>query len=272
MNQFFEYTTFQDFLRDRYERLKATRPNFSARAFAKKAGIKSPSFFQMISTGKRKLTIETAERFSTALGLSSFEKECLLTACAFDRAKDAKSKQRLLEKLAKLQRQVAPSTAMNRRHVEILSDPINLKLYLLGQSSAFKSSANWLRKNLPDTLSTKDVEQRIGFLLDSGLWIKSGDSIKTMAPSINSRDAVHNLELIKTHQNLLEEAKRSITNATAEERIATGQTFLFDPKRLPEIKARIDAFKSELESDFECIDSTHAFHIQLAFFELGRTK
>lgn len=225
----------------------------------------------MVCEGQRKLTVETAERFSVALGLTSFEKDCLVTACTLERAKDAKSQQRLSTKLAKLKRQVEPDAPMNKRHVEILSDLDNLKLYLLAQSKQFKSSPNWISKNLSTNLSLNDIEHRIALLLDSGLWIKEDRTIRTMAPSIDTGDAIHREALIQTHKQIFYEAKRSLTETTTKERVIAGRTFLCDPKSIPEIKARIDAFRNDLESDFECLDSTKAYQIQLAFFEIGKT-
>ncbi len=69
----FEYSSYRDYLRDLYSYLKASRPYFSYRYFAAKAGFNSPNFLKLVIDGKRNLSSDSVKRFATALKLERDE-------------------------------------------------------------------------------------------------------------------------------------------------------------------------------------------------------
>jgi hypothetical protein len=160
---------------------------------------------------------------------------------------------------------------MERDHVRVLSDLVNLKLYLLAQCQTFSSRPEWLLARLPATETADSVARRIDLLLRSGLWVCQDRSIRTVAPTIDTGDGLAEEHLHQTHENLLTAAREAL-DAPAERRVFGGQTFLFDRRRLAAIADRVASFKQELEAEFEDLTSDHAYQVHIAFFELEPGK
>ncbi len=264
---FFTHPSWREFLRDRYQTLKATKPKFSARWLARKSGLRSPSYFQLVIEGERQPSAEALAKFALGLGLSKYETECLVTAGTLEAETDPATRRRLADKLARLAARPAAAPEMAARHVAILAEPLNLKLYLLAQHTGFKLEPRWLLARLPERAAT-DLEKRLALLLDSGLWLRTKRGVQTLAPTIRTGDALAARDLERTHENLLAAASRAVTTQAAGRRIVGGRTFLFDPRRMAEVEARIEAFKQELEAEFETLASDRVYQLHLSFFEL----
>ncbi len=265
-SDFFQHNDYRAFLGARFVRLKAVKPQASARWLAQRSGVSSASYFGLVVKGRRNLSLDYAERFAVGLELSDFERDCLVTAVRFDQENRPRERGRLAEKLAKLKSSCADAPLMGPDQAQILSDPLNLKLYLLAQSKAFRFSAKWLRRQMPSILTEKDLDHRVEDLLRAGLWEIEGDGIKVLAPKIRTGDAAVALE--QTHKNLLAEVEHALFTQSHERRVLGGRTFLFDPRRLAEVARRIDAFKRDLEAEFESLDSVSAYQLHIAFFDL----
>ena len=66
----FQYLDAREYLRAYYTFKKETSRAFSYRAFAKRAGLKSPNYLKLVIDGDRNLSGEMAIRFGQALGLT----------------------------------------------------------------------------------------------------------------------------------------------------------------------------------------------------------
>lgn len=268
MKHFFEFRDYRDFLRYRYEIVRATRPRFSVRAFAADCKVNSPSYFSLVLEGKRKLSVDYARRFARGLKLTALETQCLEVAVALERAKTPREKSAMLHQLQKLESRAGAAVVVAPSHVKILSDLVNLKIYLLAQSHAFQFSNAWIARELGGIVTALQVEERVGLLLSSGLWKLAHGKIVTVAPSISTGDRLTESYLHESHLALLDASKRAVREQDAAQRIANGQTFLFDRKRLPEVEKRMEDFKRALEADFECLDAKRVYQLHMTFFEI----
>jgi uncharacterized protein (TIGR02147 family) len=264
---------YRSFLADRYRLLKATKPNISARAFARKAGIASPSYFGLVIQGKRKLSVDYADKFALGLGLSREETEWLRLAVRFEHAKTPAERNALAATLARHRLRQTLEASITPNQVRLLADLKTLKLYLLAQCRSFQLDLRWIRCRFNRGLPPEEISQRIEHLLTSGLWRregKGGKGVTTVAPRVRTGDELAEADLAMTHKNILEAAKRSVDDHTSSERVLGGRTFLFDPKRLPEVKERVEAFKRDLEAEFEDLSADRAYQLSVAFFELEK--
>jgi uncharacterized protein (TIGR02147 family) len=272
-SNFFQFPSYRDFLKDRFAHLKATKRGFSARSFANRAGINSPSYFGLVASGRRRLSLEYAEKFAVGLGLSGLETECLKAAVALEHCRGPrKQRDLLLKRLGSLRQRVSVVPELAAHHLRILSDPLTLKLYLLAQSHKFQLNTKGLAAQLPRDLPSAAIESRVAALLDSGLWRRDGQTVRTIAPTVRTGDDRAELHLNKTHVNLLAAARKALDQDPASARVFGGRTFLCDRVRIPEIQERIEAFKRDLEAEFETFDATSVFQLHLAFFELEKPR
>jgi len=268
MKTFFDYENYREFLLERYQFLKATKSGFSARFFARKAGVSSPSYFNLVIKGERTLSIEYADKFAKGLSLNADEKKCLKTALRLEKEKSPTEREKLLYDLERLKKKIRETCVISNSHVEILSDLINLKLYLLAQSHQFQFNARWILAHFNRQIGAEELEQRINLLINSGLWKISEGNVQTLAPIIKTGDYLLEKSLMQTHFNLLEFQKKQLKEKNAQERIFGGRTFLVDRSNISRIEKRINQFKEELECEFEDLNATSVYQLHVSFFEL----
>ncbi len=264
----YNYPSYRDFLKERFQFLKSIKPHFSARYFAKKAKIGSPSYFNLVAAGKRRLSHEYAERFAQGLELNQKERDFLLLHVAIENCRDQARKVKLLGQLESLKKREKTEAALDSNHIKILSDLLTLKIYLLGQSKQFKMSNAWLVTQLGGKHSEKTVEKRVNLLIQSGLWKLEGQTIAVLAPSIKTGDIFHEKYLLKTHLDILAHQRKNLKTRNGEERVVGARTFLFDKSDLPKVRSRIEAFRKDLEAEFEQMNSTHVYQLAVSFHEL----
>lgn len=264
---FFEHENYIEFLNYRYNHLKATKPHFSTRYFAKQSGVKSPSYLGLVLNGKRKLSVDYAKKFAKGLHLSTFHTDCIVSAVALENTKEQKKRIELQEAIARLKWRESERKKIDHDHIEVLADLLNLKLYLLAQSECFQYKVSWVSKQFGEQIPLEIIESRMNLLIESGLWKPEGESVKICAPSLVTGD-VESLGLVKSHENSLEASKRSLNHEPYENRITEGLTILFDPNNMPELREKIKTFKADVEMDLEKTASTRVYQMHINFFEL----
>lgn len=261
------FSNYRDLLKQRYDYLKATNKNFSARYLAKKAHLGSPSFFQMIVKGERRLSSTIGKRLIKAMGFSPPAAEFIQLNIEMERATKLDDRKALLKRIQSLQSREAQT--LSPSHVQILSDPLNVKLYLLAQSVHFSFNIKTIQQlMLPQKVTADILTKRIDLLVSSGLWVRDADGVvRTIAPSVKTGDAQSHDYLAMFHDNLLQLARAAI-DRPSEDRIYGSRTFLFDPQRLDDVKSDIEQFRQTLESKYEDLKSPRVYTLQLSFFEL----
>src|SRR5688572_21898035 len=90
----YQYLDYRRFLDDWFTEKKSTNPRFSHRLFARKANLRSPSFFLAVVQGKRNLTASTLEGFIEALDLTNEEAAFFSSLVAFAQAETTEERER----------------------------------------------------------------------------------------------------------------------------------------------------------------------------------
>lgn len=71
----YDFSSYRDFLKDRYRQLKECDPTFSFRSFSKDAGFGSPNYLKLVMDGKRNLSDEAIAKFAKGIRLDRHESE-----------------------------------------------------------------------------------------------------------------------------------------------------------------------------------------------------
>lgn len=270
MDTCFEY---RQFLRERYQAQKRANPQFSARYFARRAKISSPSYFSMIISGERKLNVKFAKKIAFGLKLNERETKLLIKTAEYETCEDSNQKIRILGEVKKLTQKLELPKLMPISHVDILSRPLELGLYVLSQSNKFLYDAHWIQKQsgfdkLPKTILKKAMQ----VLIDTGLWQVLDSKIIVKPPNLETGSRLPTNELKLSHLRFLEIAKYCLMNIPADRRVFMGQTFLTDPKKIELVEKYLSQFKSEFESEFEDLNSSSVYQLHLAFFPLTSSE
>lgn len=266
MNETFDY---REFLKHRFEDNKSTRPQFSARYFARRAGMSSPSYFSMIVSGKRKLSLKFARKVAKGLNLSDQETKLVVKAVELESSDDPRQKIRLMDELKKLGQKIHLPKLVPQSQIEILSRPLELALYVLSQSNQFKYNLDWIRKQPGfSEIGVTPLKKAMQTLVDSGLWRVDDNQITVRPPNLESSSRSPGTALQLSHLRFLEIAKNSLIKANADQRVFVGQTFLCDPNKMKQIEKRLSEIKSEFETEFEDLNSTSVYQLHIGFFPL----
>lgn len=268
MKTIFEHQNYLEFLRDRLALLKGMGKPYSARRLAQLAGYSSPSYFRMVITGQRALTLDAAKRFCAALKLSGIERDFLLCCVELERAHNEKERVKLIAKKDALKRASVPASQLSFSHGAILSDPVNLKLYLLAQSNEFRLDLKWIVSKFYGKLTERAIQDRVELLLKENLWKEIDGKITALAPILESGSEVSDRYLYESHTRFMKLARSALENKNSQERVVGARTFLFDPARMSELKQRINQIKAQLEAEFECLDSSRVYQCHISFFEI----
>src|SRR5262245_35695049 len=95
----FEYVDYRAYLRDYYAHAKRARRGFSHRAFSRRVGLGSPNHLKRVMDGTRNLTLDMANRFAEALGLSGDAGEYFVQLVRLGQGRTSLERSRVYEKL-----------------------------------------------------------------------------------------------------------------------------------------------------------------------------
>jgi uncharacterized protein (TIGR02147 family) len=97
----FDHLDYRAYLREFYRDQKEQRRPFSFRAFARRAGIRSYNYLQLVMKGERDLSSNMATQFARGCGLEGNEAEYFCELVAFGQAKSADERNRVYERICR---------------------------------------------------------------------------------------------------------------------------------------------------------------------------
>lgn len=270
MTSLFDY---RKFLNERYQTQKLSNARFSARYFARKVGMSSPSYFSMIISGKRKLSTKFASKVAKGLKLNDRETQLIIKSIELESCDNPSLKLRLINEVNKLSQKITQPKLIQETHIEILSRPLELSLYVLSQSTQFVYDAAWVSKQ-PGFAEIKmtSLRRAMHTLVESLLWQVDGEKITVRPPDLETGSRNLGPALKLTHLRFLEMAKHTLVKYSSEQRIFLAQTFLFNPVKMAEIEKRLSQFKMELEAEFEDFSSTSVYQLNLGFYPFNSSE
>lgn len=269
MSALFDY---RKFLSERYQTQKLSNAHFSARYFARKAGMSSPSYFSMIISGKRKLSPKFAGKVAKGLKLNDRETQLILKSAELESCDNPLLKLRLMNEVNKLSQKVVQPKLMHETHIEILSRPLELSLYVLSQSTQFVYDVAWVCKQPGfSEIKITSLKRAMHTLVESSLWQVEDRKIIVRPSDLEAGSRSLGPALKLSHLRFLEMAKHVLVKRSPEQRVFLAQTFLCNPDKMAQIERRLSQFKLELEAEFEDLNSTSVYQLNLGFypFKLG---
>ncbi len=218
-----EYIDYRKYIRDYYDERKS-RIGFSWGSFAKLAGISSPVFLQYVCEGKKNLSENTAPQVATAMGLVGYEANFFQLLVAYDNAKNAESKKRILDSITDLSRihKVRSVVADEYDFFKSWKNSLIRELAPAMPGATSRQIASATRHHV----TTNEVNDILEFLQQTGHLVKDENgnfhqqdrSLKMNPSSIRSAVA-HDLQL-----QMAELATNALKNENAEGRNITGLT------------------------------------------------
>jgi len=244
----FAYLDYRAYLRDHYRWGKKHR-NLSHRAFARRAGVKSPSFLKRVMESKRNLSEQSAERVGEACRLEGEALTYFQDLVRFNQAKTSDERRVAYERLQGFARYRRVHT------LEVHRDAYHAHWYLpaireLAGSPLFRDDPKWIANNLRPRIKVSEAKAALRTLEEMGLLERDEDgALRQTDAIVSTGPETASVHLARFHKGMIARGAASIDEFPSPERDISSLTLCVDANGLQRLKRRIQAFRRELLLD-----------------------
>ena len=240
------FTDYRAFLREMVKFLRAVRPGFSFRSFARRAGFASPNYLKLVSDGLRNLAPESVEKFARGLGLSKREQEIfrILVLIANARSDDERNALFL-----RLRERIGADEVTRLRDDQFAVYEVWWALVIrdMAQLPDFQLDPRWIGRRLRPRVRPAQVQRALDLLLRLGLLVKDADGkVHATERTVSTGPEVQSLAVRNYHRSLIELANGALDEIPREERNITSVTVLLSRDGYAEAVAEIAKLRRRL--------------------------
>jgi uncharacterized protein (TIGR02147 family) len=233
-------------LADYHRDAQSKNPAFSVRAFLKKAGISSPSFFKQILEKERRLTPAACEKFLNAMSLNHTEADYFRTLVLFNQAKNSQEKQLHYEQLRSLghKAKVHIVSSSQYDYYQHWYTPVIRELVCM---PSFTGDLQKLSRQLKPSVNAREIKKSIILLEKLELIIKKEDGKYYQQDNLlHTGDEVQSLAIRRFNQQMTKLAGESLDRFPLEERNVRGISFSASTETYKKIEAEITRFHDKI--------------------------
>jgi uncharacterized protein (TIGR02147 family) len=261
-----EYLDYRAYLKDMFSFMKKSNPHFSYRYFSRVAGFASPNFLQLVMSGKRNLTPESAAKICKGFNLKKSEREYFENLVWLNQSNNHEDKNHYYKKIVNLKGN-PQVRKLDKAAYEYFSQwyyPAVRELIVLGNR---KWTPERITEAISPKITIKEAEKAIKALFELNLIsvneegeYRQNEAFLTTGPEVQS------LAVANFHKSMMKLGTESIDAHSHEKRDITSLTVSIKSDRIVELKAllaktRRDILK-EYCSDNEC-DTVYQLNMQL---------
>jgi uncharacterized protein (TIGR02147 family) len=242
----FDYLDYRAYLRDFYRDQKAQARPFSFRAFARRAGIRSYNYLQLVMKGERDLSPTMATQFARGCGLEANESAYFCELVSFGQAKTTEERNRAYERLS----QFRPFRAAHR--LEPAQAAYHECWYIpaireLVTHPDFSDDPRWIASVLRPNISVSQAKNALQTLSDLGLIIRDNSGqFKQTDAVVTTGSGPLGHHIVNYHRTMMVQAAKSLDEVPRDERDISSITLSIREDAIATLKQRIDAFRKEL--------------------------
>jgi uncharacterized protein (TIGR02147 family) len=269
----FEFQDYREYLRRFYEVEKASSPTFSYRAFALRAGVRSPNHLKRIMDGDRSLTPAMLPRYSLALGLGTSEEAYLGALIAFTEARTHRERDKAYRKLLGFA-DYRRAHRLDAQHAEYHARWYIPAIRELTRRADFKLDAKWVARAVKPSITEVEAKDALRVLKELGLIardqrgrVQQTNAVLTTGPQ--TRGA----HIRRYHQTMLEQATIAMDTFAADERDFSCVTSCFDEDGVQNLKQLIAEFRRQVIALAESAsDPAQVVQVNIQMFPLSDRK
>jgi uncharacterized protein (TIGR02147 family) len=246
MNSIIEYIDYRLFLKEYYLFQKRSFKYFSYRYFAKKAGIKSPTFYIEVVEGKKNLSRGMIGRFCKAIKFTPKEAAYFKSLVLFNQAKTAEEKQehylvmRSMEN-AKSEKVLDPDQYdyFAQWHTVVIRELVTM--------FDFKDKWEALALSVYPAISAPEAKSSVELLMRLGLIEKSpkGNYIQKDT-ALTTQSGIGSLAVREFNRSMIARALAALDEIPKQKRNIFGVTVGISPAMFDLVCAEMQAFKDRI--------------------------
>jgi len=241
----FEYYDYRLFLRDLVEYEKNRNPVFSNRYIVQRAGFKSPTALKHVIDGKRNLSLESANKFASALKIEGNKRHYFLTLVLFNQTDSLSEREKYLKELVELKRSENPSLLGEEKY-DVLSKWYHLAIREIVDLPDFKNSVKWISRILSPQITMQDVADSLDLLKKLGLIQKKEGRYQQNENTLETDERVQSVKVAEYHRQMIQLGAESITRFPGNERDISGTTLRISREDVQNVKVLLREFRKKL--------------------------
>jgi uncharacterized protein (TIGR02147 family) len=267
----FQYLDYRAFLRDWYRAHNRDGRSFSFRAFARRAGLKSPNYLKLVMDGERNLTPQTAERFAKGLGLEDDGASYFVDLVGFNQASSQAERNKQYARLTSF-RGYRKAHKIDLAHAAYHSAWYMPAIREMAASPSATSDPDWIAEKLVPAITRTEAQRAIETLVALGLLVRDADGrLRQVDSLVSTGPEVQGLHIANYHRAMMERAAASIDLVAPEERDISSLTLCVAEDGLRRFKERVKRFRREL-LELSALDDDPVQVIQINFQLFPLTK
>ena len=244
--EIYTYLDYRKFLADWFAHQKATRKNYSHRAFVKRTGQRSPSLLSDVINARRNLTPAGLEGFLRAMKLSQPQARFFSALVDLDQAETPDEKNAAWANVAATQR-FRSSRRLEGDGFRYLSTWYLPAVRELANRENFRDDPVWIADQIRPRITIAQARDALDLLIEMDLLRHgSGDSIVFGGGSVVTPHEVASLAVRNYHDGMLERARGAIHQFESAERHFLGVTVSVPVELIPELKEELNAVQERV--------------------------
>jgi len=265
---------FLSFLREEIYRRKEKRSSLNFSQLAKKIGI-STSLLSLILSGKRRVSLTTAEALSQGFGFRGRKRNYFLTLARLHNARTEEEKWNIQNELMKIRQQsdekISSESLLELRQYRLISDWYYSVIYVLCGLKNVEHHPGSFQARLGPEVSLEEIGRALLDLEALGLIKKVEERYVQTMNAVSTGSDKKDAAIYKYHRDMLRRAEASLKLPSHRREIA-GLSIAIPREKISVVKSKIRDFISDLNvylSQFDEADGVYQFNTQL--FELTQS-
>jgi uncharacterized protein (TIGR02147 family) len=258
------YQEYRTFLRDTFDRRRTNNASYSLRAYARDLDV-SPPQLSCVLRGKKGLSLVSAQRVATNLGLSKKDQERFRLLVEKE---DARSSDKRTTALRQIRKGAESGKFLELKldTYRLVSDWYHYSILELTAIPGVSITPDLVAAMLGLTPAVAKAAiarlSRLGLLKKVGRrWIKSEAHLTTT-------DGVPSEAIRETNRQLLQKALAALEQQPLDERDFSTVTFAINPEKLPDAKRIIAAFRRQMIGLLETPPQSELYCLAVQLFRL----
>ncbi len=270
----FNYMDYRLFLHDLFESKKKSKSSFSARAFARQAGLKAPGYLGLVIRGARNLSSSSALAFGKTLKLSPKEISYFKTLVLFNQTDIESDKEHYYEQLKELKPPLK-AKGLEKFQYEYFHFHYFVVIREMVALPHFQEDYDWIASHVTPPIRPFEAKHALEVLLRLKLIErdKKGRLVQTDS-IVKTPEEVSSMEIISLNRDLLLTAQKVLLTLSSLERDYTTLTIPLTQKSFPKIKEilqecrdKIIDFVNNGQTDFH-----EVYQINMQLFPVTKTS
>lgn len=269
----YAYDDFRLYLNDRYEALKQSDPDCSARNFARKAGFSNPGFFNDVIKGRRTLSKDARGKLSAVFGLADSEAEFFDLLVDYGQSKKEQERQESYKKMLSRRNRsafVKLNPALARYYQDFRYPLIYNALMCLDFRGDFDRLSDFIYPSIP----AAEIKELLDDLVEWGLVIRQESGRYTVTQRYVEPPATLMEQVRQLNRQWILHAAEALMKLPSEKRHMSTMLLSATPSACKKIAEKIEQFRQEVWDIVrdEPDDPSCIMQLNLQYFPRSRKK